>query len=291
VDIAITKSGESMTENGTANELQAVEKEIKRLQQLQDAKQFQRFQYRCIRHGQEKVGSLVSRHATPRCNGDYAATAVPETMISAATRRFITKDHTFVKPEDLRVLEKAGEPPLEVCLLVDTSGSMNGRRIREVKVLAGHLVKQMHEPLSLITFQEGNVGVKVRSTRNSFIVRRGLAAMSAAGLTPLGDGIRTAVDYLSARRGKRHLVILITDGLPTWAQGDKDPYLDALEAGAMVKKKKIHLICIGLEAQRNYLEQLTESADASLYIVEDLDHREIAAITRREKARVKTEIS
>jgi magnesium chelatase subunit D len=270
-------------------ELQEVEKEIRRLQQKPEDSQFQRFHYRCIRHGRENEGSLVSRRAVPRENGEYAALAVPETMLCAAARRFVHRDRVFVRPQDLRVLQKHGDPPLEVCLLVDTSGSMNGRRIKEVKTLAGHLVLQMHEPLSLITFQEGDVGVKVRSTRNSQMVRRGLAAMTAAGLTPLGEGIRTAVNYLSGRRGKKHLVILITDGLPTWASGEKDPYLDALEAAAILKRKNMHLICIGLEAQRHYLEQLAHAADASLYIVEDLDHREIAAITRREKSRVKAE--
>jgi magnesium chelatase subunit D len=290
--MAMAAPGQSEPMAGETDvELQAVENEIRRLQNAQDESVFQRYQYRCIRHGREQEGSLISRLAIKREDGEYAALAIPETMISAATRRFKEKSLVFVKPHDLRVLEKAGEPPLEVCLLVDTSGSMNGKRIREVKSLAGHLVRQMHEPLSLVTFQEGDVGVKVRSTRNSHIVKRGLAAMTAAGLTPLGDGIRAAVSYLSARRGKKHLVILITDGLPTWAQGDKDPYLDALEAGSLLKKNKIHLICIGLEAQRSYLERLARSADASLYIVEDLDHLEIAAITRREKSRIKTEAS
>jgi magnesium chelatase subunit D len=276
--------------NGAApGELQAVEQEIKRLQQLQNEKRFQRFHYRCIRHGEGKEGTKLSREALPRAGGEHAALAVTETMISAARRRFVNGGSLSVSAEDIQVFEQCGNLPLEVCLLVDASGSMNGKRIREVKTLADHLVRQMHEPLSLITFQEGDVGVKVRSTRNNHFVRRGLAAMNAAGLTPLGDGIRSAVTYLSKRRGKRHLVIMITDGLPTWAQGDKDPYQDALEAGLLLRKHKMHLICIGLEPQRQFLEKLAESADASLYIVDDLDHKEIAAITRREKSRVKTD--
>lgn len=266
-----------------------MEKEIKRLQNLQDEKRFQRYHYRCIRHGQDTEGTLSGQKAKLRIRGESGVLAVPETMINAAMRRLSTGDSQFVAARDLMVKEPTGGHPLEVCLLVDTSGSMNGKRIKEVKTLADHLVRQMHEPLSLVTFQEGDVGVKVRSTRDSRSLRRGLAAMSAAGLTPLGDGIRTAINYLSPRRGKKHLVILVTDGLPTWAQGDKDPYLDALEAGKMLKQKKMHLICIGLEPQRRFLEKLADSADASLYIVDDLDHRELAAITRREKARVKSD--
>jgi magnesium chelatase subunit D len=268
---------------------QAVEKEIRRLQQMPEDKKFQRFHYRCVKRGKENNGNVLSREPKPR-DADHTGTlAVAETVICAAQRRLCSDPQRFIMKGDLRILEETGSPPLEVCLLVDTSGSMNGRRIREVKALAGNLVRQMHEPLSLVTFQEGDVGIKVRSTRNHEIVRRGLSAMTAAGLTPLGDGIRTAVSYLTKRRGKKHLLILITDGLPTWASGEKDVYQDALEAARLVKKNEIHLICIGLEAQRCFLEKMAECSDASLYIVEDLDHREIAAITRREKSRIKTE--
>lgn len=266
-----------------------MEKEIRRLQ-FQDDKLFKRFSYSCLRRGQDKEGMILAKEARPRDGQSGAALAVAETMICAAQRRLHTGEKRLVTAADLRVLDETGGPPMEVCLLVDTSGSMNGRRIREVKALADHLVRHMHEPLSLITFQEGDVSVKVRSTRNNSAVRHGLSILTAAGLTPLGDGIRTAVQYLSGRRGKKHLMILITDGLPTWAMGDKDPYLDALEAATQVKRNKIHLICIGLEPQRGFLEKLAESSDASLYIVEDLDHREIAAITRRERSRVKTEV-
>jgi len=270
-------------------ELQAVEKEIRRLQHLYAEKRFQRFNHRCIRYGQKTEGKRPARDAKQYSSCKNAALAVPETMICAALRRFSSRSDRFVMPQDLRVLEQVGAPPLEICLLVDTSGSMDGKRIREVKTLAEHLVSQTHEPISLITFQEGDVGIKVRSTRNNQVFRRGLAAINAVGLTPLGDGIRAAVNYLAVRSGKKQLVILITDGLPTWAQGDKDPYQDALEAAIFLKKKKMHLICIGLEPYRSFLEKLAECSDASLYIVDDLDHREMAAITRREKNRIKTE--
>ncbi|MDW7682496.1 MAG: VWA domain-containing protein [Bacillota bacterium] len=268
----------------------AVEREIRRLQQLPEEKCFQRFHYRCVRRGKENEGAILLREPKPRIHDYNGTLAVAETVISAAQRRLRTGETHFVAAKDLRMLNESGAPPLEVCLLVDTSGSMNGKRIREVKALADNLVRQMHEPLSLVTFQEGDVGIKVRSTRNHEMVRRGLAAMSAAGLTPLGDGIRSAVTYLAKRRGKKHLLILITDGLPTWASGGQDVYQDALDAGCLVKKNGINFICIGLEPQRRFLEKMAKSSDASLYIVDDLDHREIAAITRREKSRVKTDI-
>lgn len=269
-------------------ELAAVEKEIRRLQQMPTNMQLQRFNYRRIRQAKTNTGPIAEKEFGLKDGEPINSLALTETMITATRRRFSNcGDTSFLKKEDIRIQHQTGGPPLEVCLLVDTSGSMNGKRIKEVKTLADHLVRQMHEPLSLVTFQEGDVSVKVRSTRNTNKVRYGLAAMCASGLTPLGDGIRLAASYLSKRRGKKHLLILITDGLPTWASGDKDPYQDAIDAGESVKKAGINLICIGLEPQRSFLEKMAEKADASLYIVDDLDHKEIAAITRREKSRVK----
>ncbi|MBS3900692.1 MAG: VWA domain-containing protein [Dethiobacter sp.] len=283
-----TQSAGMISEN-TNVELQTVEKEIRRLQNLYAEKRFQRFSYHCLRHGQKKRGDSLSREAKVRGNSDNAGLAVPETMISAALRRLASKSARLVIPQDLRVLEQAGASPLEICLLVDTSGSMDGKRIREVKTLSEHLVSLMHEPLSLITFQEGDVGVKVRSTRNNLVFRRGLTTINALGLTPLGEGIRSAVNYMATRSARKQLVILITDGLPTWAPGEKDPYEDALEAAVYLKRKGMQLICIGLEPHRSFLKKLAECAEASLYIVDDLDHREMAAITRREKNRIKSE--
>jgi magnesium chelatase subunit D len=266
------------------DELLAVEKEIRRLQEEATAK-IMRFNFRRARLSRETSGPVPEKETTTRSDEPMVSIAVPETMMAAALRRLQRNENGLVRPEDIRVQRQAGGPPLEVCLLVDTSGSMSGKRITEVKTLADHLVRQMHEPLSLVTFQEGDVQVKVAATRNTARVRNRLAAMSASGLTPLGEGIRVAVEYLSKRRGRRHLLILITDGLPTWARGDRDPYQDAIEAASLIDREGIHSICIGLEAQREFLEKLALSADASLYIVDDLDHKEIATITRREKSR------
>lgn len=275
---------------GTAAELQAVAKEIRRLKLAEEEKKSARFHYRLVSRARDLDGPVPGREARPRGNDPIVNLAVAETLAAAARRRLASGNDTrLVTGEDIYIYNERGGLPLEVCLLVDTSGSMNGKRIREVKELAHHLVRQMHEPLSLITFQEGDVGIKVPSTRNTGKVQRGLAAMSAGGLTPLGDALRAAVAYLGSRRGKKHLLILITDGLPTWAGGDKDPYHDSLEAGKKVKKAGIRMLCIGLEPQRAFLEKLAACTGASLYIVEDLDHREIAAIARREKSRFKQE--
>ena len=266
-------------------EIEAVENEIRRLQQhKKDAAN--KLPFTCLRQGHDPNSAFTSRKVKKREEGEHANLAVAETMVVAAIRSLTQHSPWSVTPEDLHVHQFAGDVPLEVCLLVDTSGSMNGRRIREVRLLAEQLIQQMHEPITLITFQEGNIGVQVKSSRNPIQLRARLAAIEASGLTPMGEAIRTAVNYCKSRRGKKHLILLITDGLPTWAEGEKDPFLDAIEAAQLIKKQKMHMICIGLEPQRLFLTTLADTADASLYIMDDLEHSEIIAITRRERSRL-----
>lgn len=275
-----------LNQDKSCGDARAVEEELRKIR-LEDNKLFRRFSYRCIRKTRDHKGDLVDRETKKRRQESIHALAVPETVMAAALRSFAENRGSITfKAEDIRMHRQAGSPPLEVCLLVDTSGSMSGKRINEVKSLAGHLLRLMREPLSLVTFQECNVGVKVPGTRNMNKIKRGLCAMNAAGLTPLGDGIRATAAYIKKRRGRKHLVILITDGLPTWAGVGDDPYSDALMAARELAKTGARLICIGLEPQKEFLQKLAEAANGSLYIVDDLDHREIAAITRREKAGV-----
>ena len=263
--------------------------EIRRLQQQFYLPQIKHYRYRCLRKGGQEAGGLMTKKVIPRDEEVNLSPAVVETIIKSAKRRLTSNDSRFITPADLCVIRDEGDLPQELCLLVDTSGSMNGKRLQEVKLLANQLLREMHEPLSLITFQENAVEVKVRTTRRAVLVRAGLQAMRAYGLTPLGEGIRVTVNYLQQRRGKKHLVVLITDGLPTWAKDYCDPFLDALEAAELIKQKKIRLVCIGLEPQRDFLEKLAQVADASLYLVEDLNHSELATITRRERRRLAKE--
>jgi len=269
-----------------AAELLDVEREIRRLEQEPAEQRYERYNYCCVRQARASDGPVMEKEARKRNGDPIVRLAVAETMATAAGRRLLFPSaRRLVAPEDIRIQKQNGGPALELCLLVDASGSMLGKGISEVKALAAHLIRQAREPLSLITFQEGNIGVKVQTTRDTAKIRHELAALRAGGLTPLGDAIRSAVTFLAARRSKKHLLILITDGQPTWAGGGRDPHQDAILAGSLAKRAGIRMICIGLEPERDFLQKLASAADASLYILADLNHQEMAAITRREKVR------
>jgi len=173
--------------------------------------------------------------------------------------------------------------PIDVCLLIDASGSMAGDKRQAACYLAEHLLLTGKEKVAVVTFQERNSQVVVPFTRNQRVLSKGLATISPAGLTPLADGIMTAVNLIKENRVRNPLLVLITDGIPNSALWTLDPKADALEAAAHIPENKIRLICIGVESNSLFLEKLANRANGSLYLVDDLNRDNLINIVRHEK--------
>ena len=120
-------------------------------------------------------------------------------------------------------------------------------------------------------------------TRNQNILNKGLSTISPAGLTPMADGIITAVNLIKNNRVRNPLMVLISDGIPNIPLWTLDAQADALEAATHIKENKIHFICIGLESNRFYLEKLSANAGGALYLVDDLNKDNLINIVRHEK--------
>jgi magnesium chelatase subunit D len=61
-------------------------------------------------------------------------------------------------------------------------------------------------------------------------------------------------------------MVLITDGLPSYASGNTDdPLIDAMTAAREIKALNFKFTCIGLESQQNYLIELAKIAGGTVY--------------------------
>jgi Mg-chelatase subunit ChlD len=222
--------------------------------------------------------------------------AVPETVRTALVRTRLESLQAGAGPgpgrglrlerRDVHVHLRAADQPLNICLLIDASASMAGRRILAAKHLARHLLVSTRDRIAVISFQERDVKVHVPFTRDYSQVEDGLTRIQPMGLTPLAHGLTMSIDLIRQSRVRRPLLLLITDGIPTVPKWSIDPLADALEAARHVGSGRIPFGCIGLQPSRRYLEELVRVAGGTLHVVEELDEEALVTIAHQERNRI-----
>ncbi|MBO8159846.1 VWA domain-containing protein [Thermosyntropha sp.] len=210
--------------------------------------------------------------------------AVPESIVQAKKNGFLRGDEHFtIKKEDLHYYQKRNYIPVNVCLLLDSSGSMAGEKRQAACYLAQHLLLTGKDKVAVVAFQEKSSRVVVPFTRKESELKKGLFTINPAGLTPMAHGIIKALKLIEESRIKNPLLVLITDGLPNVPLWTMDAKADTLRAAAMIADKNIRFVCIGVESNRYFLEKVAEKAEGILYFVNDLNRDNLINIVRHEK--------
>jgi len=210
--------------------------------------------------------------------------AVPETVIQAVKNGFLRGDQHFsIKKEDLHFYDKKSYIPIDICLLMDASGSMAGDKRQAASYLAQHLLLTGKERVAVVTFQERSSLVVAPFTRSLSVLDKGLATINPGGMTPMAHGIMTALDLIKKSRVRNPLLVMITDGIPNAPLWTLDAQGDALAAAANLPDQKIHFICIGMESNASFMEKLSKAGEGALYLVDDLNKENLINLVRYEK--------
>lgn len=127
----------------------------------------------------------------------------------------LTKDSfrvTDERAEQEIVTFETGDVPLTAALLVDTSRSMEGERLRTALEGANTFVRGMREldEASMMLFSDRLLHLTPFSS-DPAVVGAGLNGIVAAGGTALNDYLYAALKRLEAQQGRR-VVILLSDG-------------------------------------------------------------------------------
>lgn len=166
----------------------------------------------------------------------------------------VSRDHALV------VLKSGGQQagrraPINVCLCIDRSGSMEGEPLEYVKRACDYVV-DMLEPndiLSIVTFEEQvDVLMPARRIVNKSLVKEHIHRIEVGNTTNLYDGIVAGCAQISsvmqATPGYVHRVLVLTDGEPT--VGLKD-YNSIVQMVSDQKQKGISITALGFGSDYN----------------------------------------
>ncbi len=146
-----------------------------------------------------------------------------------------------------------GRTPMNLCLVIDRSGSMEGQPLEYVKQACTHVVDLLMptDVLSIVTFEEVvEVLMPPQQVTNKDMVKAGIARLAAGNTTNLYDGISLAMQqvsqFIETNRATR--MIVLTDGDPT--AGIKD-YTALTTHAAELQKKGISVTFLGFGPDYN----------------------------------------
>ncbi len=146
-----------------------------------------------------------------------------------ASAGFLVEENGRPRPTSAQALTSH---PLEVMLLVDTSGSMKGAPLRSAVEAASQFTTRMPSTTRIGLIGFGSVvGEMLDFTDDPAIVVAALEALTATGETALYDGLAAASDSFDLQHPARRFIVLLSDGGDTASTAESDTVAALLTSG------------------------------------------------------------
>ncbi|MBM3994800.1 MAG: VWA domain-containing protein [Planctomycetes bacterium] len=154
-------------------------------------------------------------------NKDIGLTAVTHRPISDRPGYFMM----LLSPR--AELSKMQVQPRDFVYVIDTSGSMRGKRLTQAKNALKYCLKQLNEGdrFALINFASTVTkyanNLQTATTSNLEAARKWVDDLEATGGTNIDEALRDALAIRSSDTSRTYTMIFFTDGQPTW--GERNP--------------------------------------------------------------------
>lgn len=164
-------------------------------------------------------------------------------------------------------------PPLDLALVIDTSGSMQGEPIQYVREGLVRMLDDIRpeDRISIVAFSDGaEVLVEAAGGDDIEQIQDAIDRLVANGQTNIYDGLRVGYDLVaaSAEEGRQTRVVLLSDGEAT-AGIVSTSKIVAMSAGYNDIGHSLTTIGVGSEFDPVLMRELSESGGGSFYYLED----------------------
>jgi len=195
---------------------------------------------------QVRVDVLVTENARP--------------VLGLGASDFVVLDEGVPQSVDVVAFE---ETPLNVALAFDTSGSMSGGRLEQLKRAGGTIVDALRpvDKAALYTFSQ-DVSMQTPLTSDTERIRAALASRSLLGETALVDAAYAAMVTAESDSG-RALVIVFSDGEDTASFLQPASVLETAKRTNVV----VYGVAAGGPSRTNFLRELCQLTGGSVFDV------------------------
>lgn len=162
-------------------------------------------------------------------------------------------------------------PPINVALVIDTSGSMEGRPIDDARAASAALLDSLHDGdrFALVTFDsraEATFPSVTLDTTTRAEARRRIMAIQSRGTTAMAEGLRLGVLEVMRHHDAAGInrVVLLGDGVPNDRAGIEET---ATSAGA--RGVTITALGLGLDYDETLMGAIAQRSGGRFHYVED----------------------
>ncbi|MFQ5649410.1 MAG: alpha/beta fold hydrolase [bacterium] len=212
-------------------------------------------------------------------NGSNPVAYTPPISLEANTTYYVRITNHNLAPDDWQypyTLRLEGTDDqisnVDVALVIDRSGSMEGEKLAAAKTAAKSFVgfMQAKDNLAIVSFATSATVAfrltEITSDATKSAAQNGIQAISSGGATTIGGGIRVAQDELDkGDRDHPHAMLLLSDGQET-APPDVVDVLPSIP-----DKTDIYTIGLGVDADQDLLSNIASQTGGTFHFSPSAD--------------------